>query len=51
MARDLPSSLRTPAHKTQGDPQEFEWSFQIDHPSKDEMLCLHSTLSPMFVVS
>jgi hypothetical protein len=43
MARDPPSSLQTPAFRTSGDPQEFEWSFQIDHPSEDEMLCLDST--------
>jgi len=31
MEGDPPNSLQTPAHRTLGDPQEFEWSFQIDH--------------------
>jgi len=39
MAGDQPNSLQTLAHRTSGDPQEFEWSFQIDHPFEDEMLC------------
>jgi len=51
MAGDPPSSHRTPAHGTIGDPQEFEWFFQIDHSSEDDTSCLDSTLSPIPVVS
>jgi hypothetical protein len=51
MAGDPLNSLQTPAHRTSGDPQEFEWSFQIDHPSKDEMSYSDLTLSPLPVVS
>jgi len=51
MVGDPPSFLQTPAHRTSGDPQEFEWSFPIDHPSEGKTSCLDSTLSLMPVVS
>jgi hypothetical protein len=47
MAGDPPNSLQTPAHRILGDPQEFEWFFQLDHPSEDEIPCSDLTFSPL----